>query len=128
MDILLDTCALYWSVAAPHLLTPKALAVISDSNNRKFVSASSAWEVVTKCRKGKAPYFAALATDVGGAIRIAGFLELPLSVRHMEYAANLPMHHTDPFDRMIAAQALVENMQVVSNDDKLDPYGVARLW
>jgi PIN domain nuclease of toxin-antitoxin system len=69
-----------------------------------------------------------LAADVGGFVSAQGFIELPVTIRHGQLAGALPRIHKDPFDRMLVAQAVVEDMTIVSSDQTLSAYGVARLW
>jgi PIN domain nuclease of toxin-antitoxin system len=126
--LLLDTHAFYWWLAgSPRLSTP-ARRAIGDPANVKFVSAASAWEFVTKFRTGREPAFATLAADVVSAIASQGFAELALSVRHAELAAGLPLHHRDPFDRMLIAQSLLDNVPIVTGDPLFRPYGCMVLW
>jgi PIN domain nuclease of toxin-antitoxin system len=126
--VLLDTCAFYWWHTGNELLTAKARAAIADPAAEKIVSAVSAWEIVTQWRSGKEPGFAPMAVNFARVIQAQGFKELALTVRHAELSANLPMHHEDPFDRMLAAQALLENMAIVTGDSIFDLYGVNRIW
>lgn len=126
--LLLDTCTFYWWHTGDELLTAKARAAIADPAAEKFVSAVSAWEIVTKWRSGKEPGFAPMAVNFAGVIQSQGFKDLALTVRHAELSANLPMHHKDPFDRMLIAQALLENRAIVTGDSVFDRYGVNRLW
>lgn len=126
--LLLDTCPFYWWHTGDALLTAKARAAIADLATENFVSAVSAWEIVTKWRSGKEPGFASMAVDFAGVIQAQGFRELALTVRHAELSANLPMHHKDPFDRMLIAQALLENMAIVTGDSIFDLYGMNRMW
>jgi PIN domain nuclease of toxin-antitoxin system len=126
--LLLDTSAFYWWRTGDELLTAAARAAIANPATETFVSAVSAWEIVTKWRSGKEPGLAAMAVGFAGVIKAQGFMELALTVRHAELSANLPMHHKDPFDRMLIAQALLENCGIVTGDLIFDRYGVNRLW
>jgi PIN domain nuclease of toxin-antitoxin system len=110
------------------LLTAKARSAIADPATEKFVSAVSAWEIVTKWRSGKELGFAPMAVNFARVIQAQGFRELALAVKHAELSANLPMHHRDPFNRMLIAQALLENMAIVTGDSIFDLYGVNRVW
>lgn len=92
------------------------------------MSAASAWEIATKHRLGKLPSAAALVADIGGAIAAQGFAELPISLAHAERAGALPGPHRDPFDRMLIAQAMLDDLVLVSNDTAFDAYGARRLW
>jgi PIN domain nuclease of toxin-antitoxin system len=128
MRLLLDTHAFLWWLAGDEALSPAARAAIADEANGVFVSAASAWEIATKYRIGKLTGVAAVVADLDGAIANQGFEGLPIGVRHGQAAGALPGPHRDPFDRMLIAQAMLENLVLVSNEQPFDAYGVARLW
>jgi PIN domain nuclease of toxin-antitoxin system len=128
VQLLLDTHAFYWWLAGSPRLSKRARQSIADPANVKFVSAASAWEFVTKFRAGREPGFATLAADVVSAIASQGFAELALSVRHAELAVGLPMHHRDPFDRMLIAQSLLDDLPVITGGALFRPYGCKALW
>ena len=92
------------------------------------MSAVSAWEIATKVRLGKLPGAAAIATGVAGVILKEGFQPLSLTIEHGQRAGGLPGPLRDPFDRMLIAQAMLENLHLVSIERAFDAYGVARLW
>lgn len=93
-----------------------------------FISAVSAWEISTKYRLGKLPEARLVAEDVAASVTAEGFAELALSMSHAQRAGDLVGHHRDPFDRMLIAQSMLENMTLVSNERAFDAYGVKRLW
>jgi PIN domain nuclease of toxin-antitoxin system len=127
--LLLDTHTLLWWVFADPKLSRRARIAIDDnSENQVFVSAASAWEIATKYRIGRLPNARAVAEDISGTLTEEGFNELPVSVRHAQRAGNLVGHHQDPFDRMLIAQAILDELTLVSNERVFDPYGVQRLW
>jgi PIN domain nuclease of toxin-antitoxin system len=128
MRLLLDTHALLWWLSGDAALSAAARTAIEDEGNGVFVSAVSAWEFATKHRIGKLPGVSALVTDLDGAIGAQGFAPLPISLRHGQVAAALPAPHRDPFDRMLIAQAMLENLVLVSNEHCFDVYGVTRVW
>ncbi|PKP76848.1 MAG: PIN domain nuclease [Alphaproteobacteria bacterium HGW-Alphaproteobacteria-3] len=129
MRLLLDTHALIWWVLENPLLSPKASAAIADTANDVLVSAASAWEISIKHKIGKLPPEAVvLAGDVAKAVASGGFVELPVTMIHGQMAGALDGHHKDPFDRMLIAQALCEELTLVSNETRFDTYGVTRLW
>ena len=128
MRLLLDTHAFLWWVADSRRLSATAHKLIADETNSLFVSAASAWEIATKHRIGKLPEAADLALNVAGAIRGQGFEELPITVADAERSGRLPGPHSDPFDRMLIAQAVSRELALVSNDRAFDDYGVTRLW
>jgi PIN domain nuclease of toxin-antitoxin system len=127
--LLLDTHAfLWWVFADPKLSRRARTAIEDDAENQVFVSAASAWEIATKYRIGKLPNAAAVASDVARTVAEEGFNELSVSVRHAERAGSLVGHHQDPFDRMLIAQAMLDDLALVSNERAFDVYGVKRLW
>ena len=128
MRLLLDTHALLWWLDGDRSLTRKARAAVADEDNIIFVSAASAWEITTKARLGKLPGADAVASDVGGAVSSQGFSSLDISMRHAQRAGRLPGAHRDPFDRMLIAQAQLDDLTLVSNEGLFDSYGVSRLW
>jgi PIN domain nuclease of toxin-antitoxin system len=128
MDILLDTHTFLWWLAGNAALSPSAKAAIADESNGVFVSAVSAWEITTKHRLGKLVHVSAIVADFEGVIVNAGFTPLSVTVRHGQVAGALPGPHRDPFDRMLIAQAMVNHLALVSNEQPFDAYGVARLW
>jgi len=121
--LLLDTHAFLWWLADDTKLGPKARAAIADERSTVFVSAASVWEIAVKRRSGKldAP------GDVADWIERCDFAPLSIDVEHAVAAAELPPHHRDPFDRMLVAQAQLEELTLVARDDAIDEYDVAVL-
>lgn len=122
MRLLLDTHALLWWVGdLPHL-GARARAAIADADT-VHVSSVSAAEISIKRAKGKMDS----PGDLVGQLAANRFTELPFTLRHGEAMADLPPHHSDPFDRMLVAQARVEGLTLVSANRRLADYDVARL-
>ena len=128
MRLLLDTHAVIWWFVGDMRLPAIVRAAIVAESNDVFVSAASAWEITTKFRLGKLPSVAALAADLVGAISGQGFSALAVTVRHGQAAGSLPGPNQDPFDRMLIAQAMLDDLVLVSNETMFDRYGVARMW
>jgi PIN domain nuclease of toxin-antitoxin system len=128
MRLLLDTPVLLWWLIGDDALSPAAREAIADPDNDIFVSAASAMEIATKHRIGRMPEAAFLTADAAGIIAEQGFSELPVSIRHGQVAGSLPALHPDPFDRVLAAQAIVADLAIVSSDTVFDTYGVSRVW
>ena len=118
MRVLLDTHLLLWALSQPSKLSPATRKQIVAGEI--YVSAASIWEVSIKSALGK---LAAKASDVLAGIEPAGFTLLPISGEHAAKVAELPMLHKDPFDRMLVAQASVEPMLLLTNDEALRGYG-----
>ncbi len=128
MRLLLDTHALIWWLAGDEKLSLRARDAIADEANTVAVSAASAMEVATKHRIGKLPDAALLAQDFEAILAAQGFSELSISVRHARLAGEMGIAHKDPFDRLLIAQALAEDMVLVSNETRFDDSAVKRLW
>jgi len=128
LRLLLDTHALIWWLAGDEKLGRRARESISDEANLVVVSAASAMEVATKFRIGKLPDAALLAQDFEAIIASQGFTELGISVRHARLAGEMGIDHKDPFDRLLIAQALSEDLALVSNEARFDDFAVTRVW
>jgi PIN domain nuclease of toxin-antitoxin system len=109
-------------------LPASARKLIANKNSDVLVSAASAWEIATKVRLGKLPIAVDLAHDFTAYLARERFETLAVSAEHGIRAGLLPGPHRDPFDRMLIAQALAENLAIVSNDVVFDAYGVNRVW
>lgn len=123
--ILLDTHTFVWALVAPSRLSPETRTLLLDRENDVLVSPATAYEIVLKHALDKWPEVAPLAADVGGMVQASGFAELALTVDHMALAGRLPLDHRDPFDRMLAAQALTEGIPVITRDVAFRRFGVA---
>ena len=128
MRLLLDTHAFLWFIINDRSLTATARALIADPTNEIVVSPASYWEVAIKVRIGKYPLNVPFEQFFAEGIEGNDFSILPVEIRHASVLASLPMHHKDPFDRMIISQAMAEQIPVISADVAFDPYGVNRLW
>lgn len=128
MTVLLDTCAVIWAALAPSSLGTHARRSISDPGNVVMVSAASAWEIATKVRLGRLPGVEDLERNYLDVMDDAGYTLLAIDSEAALRAGRLTSAHRDPFDRMIAAQALAFDIPVVSPDTAFDQLGVLRLW
>ncbi|MGB6132101.1 MAG: type II toxin-antitoxin system VapC family toxin [Acidobacteriaceae bacterium] len=128
MRVLLDTHALLWAVLAPGSLSRRGAAIVADEKNQILVSAASAWEIATKVRLGKLPGAEVLEREFLAVMEEAGYTLLPIEAAAALRAGRLVAEHRDPFDRVLAAQALEEDMPILSADAQLDAFGVRRLW
>jgi len=104
------------------------LEAIADEASEVFVSAASSWEIATKYRLGKLPGAATVAMGVTACLAAQGFIELPITVAHGQKAGSLAGTHRDPFDRMLIAQAIMDDLVLVSNETVFDQFGASRLW
>ncbi len=128
MTLLIDTHTFLWFNQGNPALSAPAKALLEDPANEKLVSLAACWEIAIKAGIGKLNLGEPTATYIPSALARAKFDILSITLDHVVAVERLPRHHGDPFDRMIVAQALVQNIPVVSADAALDPYGVARLW
>ena len=132
-SLLLDTHALLWWLADDEKLSVSARQAIADGEQTVLVSAASLWEVATKNRLGKLGEADAFLTDPIGIIAAEGFEPLPITLFHALLSGSLDTEHRDPFDRMLMAQSLIDNLLLVSNEARFDRVnhkgqGVRRLW
>ncbi len=120
MDLLLDTHAFIWWNAQDPRLADVARDAIRDPENRIVVSAASVWEIAIKRKTGKLSF----RHDVLKAIAAGGFETIDITPGHADAAGSLPLHHADPFDRLLVAQTRIEQLILVTQDRQLMPYGV----
>jgi PIN domain nuclease of toxin-antitoxin system len=128
MRLLLDTHALVWWLTDDISLSSTARRLVGMPSNSVLVSSASAWEIATKVRLGKLPGAEELAGDFVAFLVREKFEQLPITAEHGIRAGLLPGPHRDPFDRMLAAQCLAENVPIVSRDRIFDDYRVRRFW
>jgi PIN domain nuclease of toxin-antitoxin system len=127
MKVLLDTHAVFWWFGDPARLSKRAESILTDSMNVVLVSAATAWELAIKTSLGKIEALE-LVSDLKRELDHKGFLELPISIEHATRAGLLPLHHRDPFDRLLVAQAQEEAVPILSGDRTLDRYDIKRIW
>ena len=127
MNLLLDTHAMLWFWLNDPSLSRKATAAIEDAD-LAYISPASYWELAIKIRLGKYALPMDYALFLRQQIALNEFEILPIEVQHTAILTSLPLHHRDPFDRLLVAQAMVEGIPIVSNDPVLDAYPVERLW
>ena len=116
MSDLIDTHILLWWLFDDPQLKDKDRAIIQNPKNQILVSSATAWEIATKYRIGKLPEAAPIVADYHQILEQAKFLELPINAKHALHAGNLPIEHRDPFDRMLMAQAELENLPIITYD------------
>ena len=127
MGALLDTHALIWWAEGDRRVTPRVRALLT-APGEVYVSAATAWEIATKLRIGKLELHGTLIGDFLAAIDAFGFRPLPISLQHGYAAGQIASTHRDPFDRMLAAQSLAEDLPLVSADPAFAALGVATYW
>lgn len=128
MNILLDTVAVYRAVTAPETLSDAARSTLEDSSHILYVSLVSAWELAIKASLGKLPLPDSVDIFFPQAARDLLAREVALEIAAIAKSAALPAHHSDPFDRLIIAQALVSECAVITSDARFATYGVRVIW
>jgi PIN domain nuclease of toxin-antitoxin system len=125
---LLDTHSFLWAINAPAHLSDSARTVVAAQENVIFVSYVSLWEIAIKVSIGKMHLPQPFERFVYDQIVQNNFRTLSIEPRHINAVVHLPLHHRDPFDRLLVAQASTENMLFISRDPIFDDYSVQRLW
>ncbi len=125
MNYLLDTHALIWAIEDSPGLSAPARHLISMPDNRLFISPASVYEIGYKITIGK---LAELPVKLTPFLTERGYNELAMTLRHAELASRLSLQHRDPFDRLIAAQAICEDMIVITRDAQLASLGASTIW
>ena len=122
MRYLLDTHIVIWAMVGSRKLSDSARLILQDTGNVFYVSSASIWEVSIKhsARPNEIPV---TSEQMIRFCRNSGIVELPVSFGHAQRVSLLPLHHNDPFDRMLVAQASEENLLLVSHDHRLPQYG-----
>lgn len=128
MKLLLDTHALIWWFLDDTRLPVNVGTLLDDPESSIFVSAASAWELATKRRSGRLQEAAELAEQLPALVRRWRFTPLPVTLEHGHRAGLIPGDHRDPFDRMLAAQALIEDLGLVTADPELARLGARVVW
>ena len=125
---LLDTHVFIWMDISPTKLTPSVAALLTDRSNTLLLSVVSVWEMQIKLQLGKLQLEQSLTDMVNVQQQTNHIQILPVTLPHVLALQDLPMHHKDPFDRLLTAQVMVENATLVSSDDILTKYPVNVLW
>jgi PIN domain nuclease of toxin-antitoxin system len=128
MRILIDTHTLLWFVWNHPNLSATALNHIVNPGNVLLLSTGTIWEMAIKVNIGKLTLASPFDVFVNQAIATSRLTVLPITVAHAAALTSLPLHHRDPFDRLLVAQALTENVHLLSADGVFDAYPIARLW
>jgi len=127
MDFLLDTHALIWFFNGDSKVSNQSVEIIQNVNNLKFISVANVWEMAIKQSKGKLQLNDSIENIVLYLFE-NGIDILDIKTEHALKVKELPFHHKDPFDRMLIAQAMAENLKIISVDGIFDQYGIERVW
>ena len=128
MKLLLDTHAFIWWDSDPAKLSPRALALCEDPENELHLSVASLWEIKIKAQLGKLKLASSLPDLVSAQQNANGLVLISIHANHTYALDDLPIHHKDPFDRIIIAQARTEQLRVVSHDGMIRRYPVDVEW
>ena len=128
MNILLDTHAFLWFIAGDKRLSSKAREAIESEDNLIHVSVASLWEIAIKCSLGRLTLAGPFDEWIPRLLEHNGFDVLPINLDHLSKTVSLPFEHRDPFDRILVAQCLVDDLTMVSRDSVFESYGVKRIW
>jgi PIN domain nuclease of toxin-antitoxin system len=128
MKVLFDTVAVYRAALAPEALPPAVHALLGEESTAVCVSLVSAWELAIKSSLGKLPLPCSVEEFFTQAVRDLLGQPLGIDLKAIARVATLPTHHADPFDRLIIAQALIDDCAVVTSDTHFAAYGVKVVW
>ena len=128
MKVLLDTHAFLWSITGDDRLSKTAEEIFLDPDNNLFFSAASFWEICIKMSLGKLSLKRGWFKTIQEEMRINAVQWLPVEMQHCDELTKLPFHHRDPFDRMLIAQAMAEDLQLLSRDGRLSAYEIELIW
>jgi PIN domain nuclease of toxin-antitoxin system len=128
MKFLLDTHIFIWYVTDHSRLSATVLASINDENHEIFLSKASIWEMAIKHCLGKLTFRLPFEVFIAEQITINNFSLLDIKISHINIVSSLPLYHRDPFDRILIAQGMVEDIPILSVDAIFDAYPVQRLW
>jgi len=128
VKILLDTHAFHWFVMDSPEISKRAASLIESTENDVYLSMASVWEMVIKVSIGKLRIDERFEDFIMPELENNKFSLLNIEVQHLGKVVNLPFHHRDPFDRLLAAQSLMMNMPILSYDSAFDLYEAERLW
>ena len=128
MKVLLDTHALLWLITDDDRLSQNARQIFLDAETRLFFSAASLWEICIKISLGKLSLKNGWFHIIQKEMELNTIQWLPIDMAHCAEVAEMPFHHRDPFDRMLIAQAIVEDMRLLSRDHRLSDYAIERVW
>ncbi|MXX51797.1 MAG: type II toxin-antitoxin system VapC family toxin [Chloroflexi bacterium] len=129
MNCLLDTSTFIWYVSAQIRLSDIALSILSDAGNKVYLSLVSIWELAIKYRTGKLDLIPPPFSEwIASELESNSFSLLEIQLPHLIVVSELPLHHRDPFDRLLIAQSLAEGLPITSSDSLFDLYPINRLW
>ena len=128
MKVLVDTHAFIWALLQDHRLSPKAKQVLSSDESELYFSLASIWEIAIKIKTGKLNAIGSSVAYIRDEMEAYGLQLLPIRYEHILQLESLPIHHSDPFDRLLIAQAITESLPILTRDEKFAPYSIRLIW
>ncbi|MEH1870452.1 type II toxin-antitoxin system VapC family toxin [Nostoc sp.] len=128
MRLLLDTHTFIWYVTDNSRFSNQVVELINDENNEILLSIASLWEIAIKQNLGKLSFNQPFEIFITQQLNLNDFRLLDIKISHVTVVATLPLHHRDPFDRILIAQSVVENIPILSADKIFDAYPIRRVW
>ncbi|WP_414580823.1 type II toxin-antitoxin system VapC family toxin [Scytonema sp. PCC 10023] len=128
MRLLINTHIFLWYILDIQKLSPTVRALIDDEDNKILLSTASVWEMAIKQSTGKLNFHLPFRIFIEQQLSQNNFSLLNINLDHLAVVATLPFHHRDPFDRLLIAQSIVENIPILSVDSAFDAYPIERLW
>ncbi len=128
MRLLLDTHTFIWFFTGNPKISNQVRVLIENEDNEKLLSTASIWEIAIKQSTGKLSFYLPFEVFITQQLSLNDFTLLEIKIDHLAVVATLPFHHRDPFDRLLIAQAMVEQIPILSTDSAFDSYLIQRLW
>lgn len=128
MRLLLDTHIFIWFFTGNTKISNQVRVLIENEDNEKLLSTASVWEMTIKQSTGKLSFYLPFEVFIKQQISLNDFNLLTINLDHLAVVATLPLHHRDPFNRLLIAQSIVENIPILSVDSAFDTYPIDRLW
>ena len=128
MRALVDTHTFLWSLLEDHRLSASARRILSSEDNELFFSLASLWEISIQIKLGKLRAIGSSVAYIRDEMEAYGMEPLPIRYEHILQLEALPIHHSDPFDRLLIAQSSVESLPILTSDEKFKAYPVQLLW
>jgi PIN domain nuclease of toxin-antitoxin system len=128
MKALIDTHTFLWWNTDDPLLSEHAKEIIADGKNEIFLSAASVWEIAIKTAKGRLVLPEAPAQYISSRMNLYRFQSLPVQISHAAHVFELPVYHSDPFDRMLIAQSRIESLPLITKDEDIRRYDLETIW
>ncbi|WP_193198022.1 type II toxin-antitoxin system VapC family toxin [Nostoc sp. MG11] len=128
MNLLLDTHTFIWYVTGNSRLSNQVIELINNENNQILLSIASLWEIAIKQSLGKLSFSQPFEIFITQQLNLNDFSLIDITISHITVVATLPLHHRDPFDRLLIAQAVTENIPILSADKIFNAYPIRRLW